>query len=72
MIPLWEVTYEVRQRGAIGNFARMGVRVIAETKKEAGREALKIIHRDYPNLEPRAPVEIIHEKDFKRQGVSLK
>ena len=50
-------------------FTRMGVRVIALTKEEAGREALKIIHRDYPNLEPRSPAEIIHEKDFKRQGV---
>ena len=69
MIPLWEVEYEVRERGSIGNFTWMGIRVIAETKEEAGREALKIIHREYPNLEPRAPREIIHEEDFKRNGI---
>ena len=69
MKSFWEVEYEVRERGAIGNFTWMGIRVIAETEEEAGREALKTIHRDYPNLEPRAPKEIIHEADFKRKGI---
>ena len=45
----WTVEYEVREKGAIGNYQRKDIRVIAETKEEAGREALKIIHRNYPN-----------------------
>ena len=55
----WTVEYEVREKGAIGNYQRKDIRVIAENKEEAGREALKIIHRNYPNLEPRMPIEII-------------
>lgn len=67
--PPWDVEYEVREKGAIGNFTSISVRVTAFNKEEAGREALKIIHRDYPNLEPRLPVKIVHEKDFERMGV---
>ena len=74
---LWCVDYEARAVGALGIFSRLRVFVQAKTKKEAGKNALAKIHKYYYvtniskiyNIETRLPIDIIPQKDFKRQGI---